>query len=333
MRESYRIMYEAYERIFDRCGLDTAIVEADPGQIGGGVNHEFMARATVGEDLFVECENGDYLADTEAAPAAGAGARPGGNRSRSPRSTRPDTPTIESLAALLDVEPSQTLKCVMFDVAGTTTAVLVPGDREVNVDKLGKLVFPAKVRPFDDDDFGARGFVKGYVGPQGFDDDVQVFADRHGARRERLGDRVEHEGSPRHGRERGPRLPRGPLGGPGRVPRGRPLPDRRRRAAHRAGDRARAHLPAGDEVLRAARRDVRGRGRRHEAVRDGQLRHRDHADHGGGGRAEPRRRRADLAQGDGAVRGDRGRSRPATTRGRSRRPSGSTPSSASAAWT
>ena len=68
MRESYRIMYEAYERIFDRLGLDTAIVEADPGQIGGGVNHEFLARGRAsGEDLFVECENGDYLADTEAA--------------------------------------------------------------------------------------------------------------------------------------------------------------------------------------------------------------------------------------------------------------------------
>src|SRR5438093_6631948 len=67
MRESYRIMYEAYERTFARFGLDLVIVEADPGQIGGGVNHEFMARAGVGEDLFVECENGDYLADTEAA--------------------------------------------------------------------------------------------------------------------------------------------------------------------------------------------------------------------------------------------------------------------------
>jgi prolyl-tRNA synthetase len=65
----------------------------------------------------------------------------------------------------------------MFDVAGGATAVLVPGDREINVDKLGKLVFPAKVRPFEDDDFAARGFVKGYVGPQGFDENVQVFAD------------------------------------------------------------------------------------------------------------------------------------------------------------
>jgi prolyl-tRNA synthetase len=176
MRESYRIMYEAYERIFERFGLDMAVVEADPGQIGGGVNHEFMARANVGEDLFVECENGDYRADTEAARPQAPAPAPEGTQPLTEVDT-PNTPTIESLAALLDVERSRTLKCVMFDVAGTTTAVLVPGDREVNVDKLGKLVFPAKVRPFDDDDFGTRGFVKGYVGPQGFGDDVRVFAD------------------------------------------------------------------------------------------------------------------------------------------------------------
>ncbi len=176
MRESYRIMYEAYERIFARFGLDLVIVEADPGQIGGSVNHEFMARASVGEDLFVECENGDYLADTEAArpqtpDPAGEGTQP------LTEIDTPNTPTIESLATLLGVEPSQTLKCVMFDVAGTATAVLVPGDREVNVDKLSKLAFPAKVRPFEDVDFATRGFVKGYVGPQGFDENVQVFAD------------------------------------------------------------------------------------------------------------------------------------------------------------
>ena len=176
MRESYRIMYEAYERIFARCGLEIVIVEADPGQIGGGVNHEFMARAQVGEDLFVECENGDYLADTEAArpkapELAGEGTEPLNEIDT------PDTPTIESLASLLAIEPSHTLKCVMFDVAGRTTAVLVPGDREVNVNKLEKLVFPEKVRPFEDVDFASRGFVKGYAGPQGFDETVTIFAD------------------------------------------------------------------------------------------------------------------------------------------------------------
>ena len=176
MRESYRIMSEAYERVFDRCGIDYVVVEADPGQIGGGVNHEFMARAGVGEDLFVECENGDYLADTEAArPLAPEPA--GDGTEELIEVDTPDTPTIDSLAAFLSVEPSQTLKCVMFDVAGRTVAVLVPGDREVNVEKLGKLVFPEKVRAFDDKDFAARMFVKGYVGPQGFDENVTIVAD------------------------------------------------------------------------------------------------------------------------------------------------------------
>jgi prolyl-tRNA synthetase len=162
--------------MFDRIGLDLVVVEADPGQIGGGVNHEFMARAEVGEDLFVECENGDYLADTEAArPVAPEPAGPGSE----PLTVvdTPGTPTIESLAAFLGIDPSRTLKCVMFDVGGRAVAVLVPGDREVNVNKLERLVFPEKVRAFDDDDFAARGLVKGYVGPQGFGDDVEVFAD------------------------------------------------------------------------------------------------------------------------------------------------------------
>ena len=176
MRESYRTMFEAYQRIFTRCGVDHVIVEADPGQIGGGINHEFMARATVGEDLFVECENGDYLADSEAArpmPPEPAGE---GTEALAEIDT-PDTPTIDALATLLGVEPSRTLKCVMFDAGGKTAAVLVPGDREVSVNKLEKLVFPEKVRPLDENDFPARGFVKGYVGPQGLDGSVTIFAD------------------------------------------------------------------------------------------------------------------------------------------------------------
>jgi len=176
MRESYRIMHQAYERIFARCGLDIVTVEADPGQIGGGVNHEFMARANVGEDLFVECENGDYFSDTEAARPMAPEAGGEGTEPLTEIDT-PNTPTIDSLAQLLGIEPSRTLKCVLFDVGGSTAAVLVPGDREVNVNKLEKLVFPEAVRPLDDDDFATRGLVKGYVGPQGLAADVSVFAD------------------------------------------------------------------------------------------------------------------------------------------------------------
>jgi prolyl-tRNA synthetase len=178
MRASYAVMYEAYRRVFDRCGLEYVIVEADPGQIGGGVNHEFMALAEVGEDFFVACENGDYLADVEAA---------------TPRPSQPvdesgleplrevDTPgaaTIDAVTSLLGVGPETTLKCMLFRAGSETLAVLVPGDREVNEEKLGRLFFPTVVQRFEDADFTALGYAKGFVGPQGLGDDVTVLADR-----------------------------------------------------------------------------------------------------------------------------------------------------------
>ncbi len=177
MRRSYQVMLDAYHRIYERLGLDYVVVEAEAGQIGGGVNHEFMARAAVGEDLFVECVNGDYLADVKAA------------RPRPPDPVEqtdlqplevldtPDTPTIEALAAFLGVPPERTLKNVLFDAGGQTLAVLVPGDREVNEAKLEQLFFPTPIRPLEDLDFVERGFVKGYVGPQAMPDDAVVLAD------------------------------------------------------------------------------------------------------------------------------------------------------------
>jgi prolyl-tRNA synthetase len=177
MRASYDVMFEAYKRIFDRCGLNYVIVEADPGQIGGGVNHEYMALSEVGEDLFVSCENGDYLADVEAAsprppdPVATDDLQP---------VTRIDTPdawSIDDVSALLQRPASDMLKCIMFKAGERNVAVLVPGDRDVNEEKVSRLHFPVPVRLFEDDDFAAEGFVKGFVGPGGMDDSVTVIAD------------------------------------------------------------------------------------------------------------------------------------------------------------
>ena len=177
MRESYRVMYEAYQRVFDRLGLEYVIVEADPGTIGGSVNHEFMALADVGEDLFVRCENGDYLADTEAAtprapdPAAEDGLEP------LIEVETPGAVTIELMVEQMGVPAESTLKCIMFDVDGRTVAVLVPGDREVGEEKLARLHFPERVRRFEDEDFTRTGFAKGFVGPQGFGPEVTILAD------------------------------------------------------------------------------------------------------------------------------------------------------------
>jgi prolyl-tRNA synthetase len=77
----------------------------------------------------------------------------------------------------MGVPAEATLKCIMFDVDGRTVAALVPGDREVGEEKLARLHFPERVRRFEDQDFSARGFAKGFVGPQGLGPEVTIFAD------------------------------------------------------------------------------------------------------------------------------------------------------------
>jgi prolyl-tRNA synthetase len=176
MARSYQVMYDAYVRVFDRLGLDYVIVEAEPGQIGGGVNHEYMARAEVGEDRFVECENGDYLADWKAATPMPPDPVPEGTAPLDVVDT-PDAATIEAVASFLSRPAERMLKTMMYDAGGRSLAVLVPGDREVQDAKLERAFFPTPVRRFDDTDFVERGYVKGFVGPQGMGKDVTVVAD------------------------------------------------------------------------------------------------------------------------------------------------------------
>jgi prolyl-tRNA synthetase len=177
MRRSYQTMLESYRRVFDRCGVSYVVVEAEAGQIGGSVNHEFMARAEVGEDLFVECENGDYLADAKAATPRPPDAIDQAGIEPLEVLDTPGTPTIDSLVELLGVPAGRTLKTILFDAGGRTVAVLVPGDREVSEPKLEQAFFPTPIRRFEDGDFVSRGFAKGYVGPQGMPEDAVVLAD------------------------------------------------------------------------------------------------------------------------------------------------------------
>ena len=136
-----------------------------------------MALADVGEDLFVRCENGDYLADTEAAtPRAPEPTVPGELEPLTEVET-PGAVTIELMVEQMGVPAESTLKCILFDVEGRAVAVLVPGDREVGEKKLARLHFPERVRRFEDEDFARLGFAKGFVGPQGLGSDVTIFAD------------------------------------------------------------------------------------------------------------------------------------------------------------
>src|SRR5687768_12898875 len=170
LKASYKAMYDAYHRVFERCGLSFRPVEAQAGEIGGDVNHEFMAVAAVGEDDFVWCRSCDYAANVEAAVRAApvvdaAGADDTGAAAMAPEHT-PDLPGIRGVSEFLGVEPGEMLKCIAFDVDGEMGLALVPGDREVNPFALNRALAGRKVRLWEEADFDAHPDVpRGYIGP------------------------------------------------------------------------------------------------------------------------------------------------------------------------
>jgi prolyl-tRNA synthetase len=185
LRANYQLMYDAYHRVFERCGLTFRPVVAQSGEIGGDVNHEFMAVAAVGEDDFVWCRACTYAANVEAAVRAPA---PGAQEEavRAPVAARadavtdvaamtpvhtPDAATIAAVAGQLGIEAAATLKCFAFTIAagdldGRLGLALVPGDRTVNEYALAKAVAPARAVVLDDEAFAARpDLPRGYIGP------------------------------------------------------------------------------------------------------------------------------------------------------------------------
>ncbi|MFE7112823.1 proline--tRNA ligase [Streptomyces sp. NPDC057575] len=176
LAEAYQLHRAAYIRIFERLGLDHRIVSAVSGAMGGSASEEFLAPAPAGEDTFVDCPDCDYAANTEAVTYK-AVAADGSAHGPVEELDTPDTPTIESLAALLGVEASATLKNLLVKVDGEIVAVGVPGDREVDLGKLGEHLAPAVVELVTAEDFEDRpDLVRGYVGPQGLEK-VRFIAD------------------------------------------------------------------------------------------------------------------------------------------------------------
>ncbi|GLV99829.1 proline--tRNA ligase [Streptomyces lavendulae subsp. lavendulae] len=168
LAESYRLHREAYVGIFERLGLDHRIVSAVSGAMGGSASEEFLAPAAAGEDTFVDCPSCDYAANTEAVTFALTPVS--AEHPAIEEVDTPDTPTIETLAAHLGVPASATLKNLLVKVDGEITAVGVPGDREVDLGKLGEHLAPAVVELVTAEDFAGRpDLVRGYVGPQGLD--------------------------------------------------------------------------------------------------------------------------------------------------------------------
>ncbi|MFI1926954.1 proline--tRNA ligase [Streptomyces sp. NPDC020377] len=176
LAQSYALHRQAYQKVFERLGLDYRICAATAGAMGGSKSEEFLAPAGAGEDTFADCPNCDFAANTEAITYELNPVDAGGVAVLEEIPT-PDTPTIETLAAHLGVPASATLKNLLVKVDGEIVAVGVPGDREVDLGKVEAHFAPAAVELVTAEDFvGRPDLVRGYVGPQGLDK-VKYIAD------------------------------------------------------------------------------------------------------------------------------------------------------------
>lgn len=133
--KTYQQMYDAYSRIFSRCGLEFRPVEADSGAIGGSSTHEFMVIAEAGEAAIVYCTACDYAANTEKAeclPLPGSEAE----LLAVQEVETPQQRSIDQVAGFLQVSPKQCLKTMLYVADEKIVAVIVRGDHEVNEIKL-----------------------------------------------------------------------------------------------------------------------------------------------------------------------------------------------------
>lgn len=177
LAHSYALHRQAYQRVFERLGLDYRICAATAGAMGGSKSEEFLAPAEAGEDTFADCPNCDFAANTEAITYALKPVDAEGVPALEEIPT-PDTPTIETLAAHLGVQAADTLKNLLVKVDGEIVAVGVPGHREVDMGKVEAHFAPAVVEMVTEADFAGRpDLVRGYVGPQGLGEKVKYLAD------------------------------------------------------------------------------------------------------------------------------------------------------------
>lgn len=175
---SYQEMYDAYERIFTRCGLIFRAVEADTGAIGGSASHEFTALSEVGESEIAYCEHCDMAATTERAVCIDDAPSTEVELPME-KVVTPGTKTIEEVANFLNVDKTKTIKALLFKVYGETEdqyeyiAAFIRGDRELNMTKLiNALGIPEHAIEFADENaMGEKtGTVGGFTGPTGLHD-------------------------------------------------------------------------------------------------------------------------------------------------------------------
>ncbi len=170
---TYQKMIGAYKRIYERCGLDSVVVEADSGAIGGKESHEFMVIAESGEDVILNCSKCDYAANVEKAESVKPrGGEVGGESEKSEmlpmeEVATPGKITIKEVSSFLGIPESQTLKAVFYAADGDIVFVAIRGDLEVNEVKLKNALGCHELRLAQEEEVAKAGLVAGSASPLG----------------------------------------------------------------------------------------------------------------------------------------------------------------------
>ena len=174
---AYKKIFDAYKRIFDRLNLDYRIVKADTGVMGGLLSEEFQALSSIGEDTVVTCPQCGFSSNLEITEVVDN--LPENDEEALPMEKvhTPDAGTIEEISAFLGKEPKDFVKTLIYDADGKLYAFCLPGDRELNETKAGKLLgslglalaTPEQVEK-------ATGAAVGFAGPVGLS--IPVILDR-----------------------------------------------------------------------------------------------------------------------------------------------------------
>jgi len=170
--KNYQLHAEAYRRIFERCGLKFLMVESEPGMMGGGVSHEFMAPSPAGEDEVAVCSGCGYSANVELALSIPAGNEPKDWAMEEVHT--PEKRTVQEVSNFLKLDSSYFLKSILVISEKGPVLALVRGDQELHEKKLARII--GNHRPAHKTEIKeALGVEAGFIGPIGHK--IRIIAD------------------------------------------------------------------------------------------------------------------------------------------------------------
>lgn len=174
---TYRAMYDAYCRIFERCGVEYVIVLAESGEMGGSGSHQFTVPCETGEDVIVYSQDSQYAANIEKAPVDPLPKQePAGEIDPIEEIHTPDAGTIEEVCGFLKDEPKDLIKTLVYNVGEQVILALVRGDHELNPEKLTQIFEGQHVEPADANTVAqVTGANVGFAGPVGLENITMVI--------------------------------------------------------------------------------------------------------------------------------------------------------------